>query len=198
MSIVTKAKINLKEGLIELEGSEEFVGNYLDDFKDLLLEGKYTPPQQEAEEEEPEIPPENNQPNKPKANKSTTKRKTTSSKRTAPKVEVERFDIHGKGDIPSLKAFMDEKKPGTKNGNIIVVIGYYLTEILGEKFFTLGQIEYAYKMLSLKRPGHLRQIMINEKNERDLYEPDAEDKSKWNLTRSGELFVSDQLPSTES
>jgi hypothetical protein len=53
-------------------------------------------------------------------------------------------------------------------------------------------------MLSLKRPGHLRQIMINEKNERDLFEPDAEDKNQWHLTRSGKIFVSDQLPVSES
>lgn len=196
MSETTKAKINLKEGLIELEGSEDFVGNYLNLFKDLLMVRDFDPKQQEVESEPPLSKDEPKGAPQPK--KKAPAKKAASSKRTAPKVEVERFDIHGKDDTPSLKTFMEEKKPGTKNGNIIVVIGYYITEILGDDFFTLGQVEYAYKMLGLKRPGHMRQIMINEKNERDLYEPDEEDKNKWNLTRSGELFVSDQLPVAES
>ncbi|WP_041363790.1 hypothetical protein [Methylomonas methanica] len=89
---------------------------------------------------------------------------------------------------------MEEKKPGKGNGNIIAVIGHYITEKLGEEHFSEGQVEYAYKMLNIKRPNHLRQIMINEKNKRDLFEPNAEDATKWQLTRAGEIFVSDQLP----
>ncbi|AEF99501.1 hypothetical protein Metme_1067 [Methylomonas methanica MC09] len=107
---------------------------------------------------------------------------------------MERFDIHGGADFPSLKDYMEEKKPGKGNGNIIAVIGHYITEKLGEEHFSEGQVEYAYKMLNIKRPNHLRQIMINEKNKRDLFEPNAEDATKWQLTRAGEIFVSDQLP----
>ncbi len=195
MSETTKAKINLKEGLIELEGSEEFVGNYLNEFKKLLriVETGDTAAETAALDSTP-----NSDSSGQTAKKKAPAKKTTSTKKIAPKVTIERFDIHGNDSVPSLGEFMDTKKPGTKNGNLVAVIGYYLTEILGDDFFTLGQIEYAYKMLSLKRPGHLRQIMINEKNERDLFEPDAEDKNRWNLTRSGEIFVSDQLPASDS
>lgn len=196
MSEVTKAKINLREGLIELEGSEQFVGNYLNEFKELLQVDE-NPRLSKAElVETVDSVQEPMTESLPKKKVST--KKSTSTKKTAPKVSIERFDIHGNDSTPSLQQFMDEKKPGAKNGNLIVVIGYYLTELLGSDNFTLGQIEYAYKMLSLKRPGHLRQIMINEKNERDLFEIDADDKNQWHLTRSGEIFVSDQLPANES
>lgn len=188
MGEITKAKINLKEGTIELEGSESFVRGYLDEFKELL---KSSP--------ETEIPPvQNESPKAPAPKKAPTKKSTTtkarSGKKSAPKVSMERFDIHGEGNVPSLEAYIEEKKPGTGNGNIIAVIGHYITEKLNEDSFSEGQIEYAYKMLKIKRPNHLRQIMINEKNKRDLFEPNAEDNTKWHLTRAGEIFVSDMLP----
>lgn len=183
----TKAKINLKEGTIELEGSETFVRGYLDEFKELLK----TP--QKAEQLQQPPAPKAASPKKAPAKKAASSKKAT-GKKAAPKVSMERFDIHGNDEIPSLSKFMDEKKPGTANGNIIAVIGFYITDLLGNDNFTEGQIEYAYKMLKLKRPAHLRQIMINEKNKRDLFEADAEDSSQWSLTRTGEIYVSNLLP----
>ena len=187
MGETTKAKINIKEGTIELEGSESFVRGYLDEFKELLK----APQKVEA-------PQESHTPKAPTPKKAPTKKSTatkaSTGKKSAPKVSMERFDIHGGNDIPSLSKFMEEKKPGTGNGNIIAVIGFYITDILDLANFSEGQIEYAYKMLKLKRPAHLHQIMINEKNKRDLFEPDAEDNSLWSLTRTGEIFVSDLLP----
>lgn len=183
----TKAKINIIEGTVELEGSEEFVKQYLDEFKELLerpAEEKRLVISEKKEDVEREKRPV----------KKPVKGRSTSTKRSTAKVSAERFDIYGEGDVPSLEAYIDEKKPGTGNGNIIAVIGHYITEKLGEDSFSEGQVEYAYKMLRIKRPNHLRQIMINEKNKRDLFEPNAEDSTKWHLTRSGEIFVSDTLP----
>jgi len=183
----TKAKINLKEGTIELEGSESFVRGYLDEFKELLK----TPQKAELQQQPPA--PKTAAPKKAPAKKAASS-KTTTGKKAAPKVSMERFDLHGNNDIPSLEKFMEEKKPGTGNGNIIAVMGFYITDFLGNDNFTEGQVEYAYKMLKLKRPAHLRQIMINEKNKRDLFEADTEGSALWSLTRTGEIYVSDLLP----
>jgi hypothetical protein len=53
--------------------------------------------------------------------------------------------------------------------------------------------EFAFKMLKIDRPTHLRQIITNAKNEKDWFEK-VDDSSDWKLTRGGEIFVSKQLP----
>ena len=94
-----------------------------------------------------------------------------------------------------LRPFLKKKEPvKSSNGLKIAIIGYYVSEILDKKSFTEGHIEYAYRMLKLKRPTHLRQIIINEKNKRDLFEQDEDGSEVWKLTRTGEIYVSDQLP----
>jgi hypothetical protein len=154
----TKAKINLKEGTIELEGSESFVRAYLDEFKEKLSEFSDTPSSEEVQK--PKAKPRA----KAHEKKTGTTDKPKAKKASSKKVVAERFDIHGSGDIPSLSNFIEEKKPGTANGPIIAVIGYYITEVMGNEFFSEGQVEYAYKMLKISRPNNLHQIMLNEKN----------------------------------
>lgn len=186
----TKAKIDLKAGIIELEGSEAFVRSYLDEFKTMVSAKK-------TEEVKIDPPPE-----KDKKTKATPKVKTptnsgkqpSKTKSSAKKVQAERFDIHGEGDVPSLEKFMEEKSPGTANDQRVAVIGYYLTELLGNEYFTEGQVEYAYKMLKLARPGNLHQILLNAKNRKDFFESHPDDNYKWALTRGCEIFVSDKLP----
>lgn len=188
----TKVKISIGDGSFEIEGSEEFVTKHLEEFKGLLSGSGKSALSEKA----------------PKAQtKKTTKRanegiekeekSSTRSKTRAKKVEAERFDIHEGDEKPSLHDFFNEKKPGRANGARIAVIGYYITEILGQDSFSEGQVEYAYKMLKINRPNHLHQIMINNKNEKDYYEPTEGDESNWQLTRTGEIFVADNLPSDD-
>lgn len=184
----TKAKIDITAGTIELEGSETFVAKYLDEFKGFIV-NRITEPE----------------PNKqiaaeaPSATTSTPKvaatKKAVRKSKGAPKVSTEKYDIHGDGDKPSLKAFFDEKKVGKNNGERIAVIGYYITEVLGNEHFTEGQIEYSYKILGLDRPGHLHQIMLNNKTQKDYYEQaEGGELTHWVMTRGGDIFVADELP----
>lgn len=184
-----KVKINIGSNYFEIEGSEQFVNQYIEEFKHLISNGRA--PESSKRK--------SNGSSKQKAvSPIEIKEPKTPRPKRAKKVIAERFDIHGGNGKPSLKDFLDEKKPGTANGPRIAVIGYYITEILGNQTFSEGQVEYAYKMLGIKRPNHLHQIMINNKNEKDYYEPIEGDESNWQLTRSGEIFVADELPENQS
>ena len=117
-----------------------------------------------------------------------------SKKASAKKISSEKFDIYGDGaETPSLESFYNSIEIGNSNAEKIVVIAYYIVEILGEELFTDGQIEFAFKMLKIDRPTHLRQIITNAKNEKDWFEK-VDDSSDWKLTRGGEIFVSKLLP----
>ena len=180
----TRAKISLHNGSVELEGSEAFVRAYLDEYKTLLIGDVAT------NNSTTSTPPSQTRNSAPTKSKSGNKKKTS-------KVSAERFDMHGNDDTQSLEDFIKEKNPGRPNAEKIVVIGYYISEILGANGFSEGQIEYAYKMLNYKRPGHLRQIIINAKNEKDWFES-LDENGMWALTRTGDIFVSDELPRPES
>lgn len=186
----TRVRITLEEVTIELEGTQSFVESHLQKYEAKLLELMSSVPSGRSA-----VSIGRTKDKKEKAAKGTKKTLDIKpqAKTKSPKISAERFDIHGQGNVPSLEAFMATKNPGRSNAEKIAVIGYYIGELLGGDKFTEGQIEYAYKMLKLKRPTHLHQIMINAKNENDWFEQ-TEDAGVWKLTRSGEIFVSDELP----
>lgn len=184
----TKAKINLREQIIELEGSEEFVQKYLDQFSALLKPSREVNPPQTPQVDPPKAAtkshPAASKPNPPKG------------KAKAKSITVEKFDIHAGTDCPSLEDFFKEKNPGESAGDRIAVMAYYITIHKKQPSFSEGNVEHAYRMLNLKgRPTHLRQVIINNKNQRDLFEQ-HEDGVTWKLTRSGEIFVDEKLPPT--
>lgn len=109
---------------------------------------------------------------------------------------VEKFDIHAEGEKQSLEDFLKVKQP-TGSVNTIAVIAYYIMFIKELDYFSEGNIDYAYRTLSIpKIPIHLRQVITNAKNKNDFFEP-TED-GKWKLTRTGELFVHNKLPVKKS
>lgn len=184
--MTTKAKIDLVNNVVELEGSEQFVTKYLDEFRQLLRDrpiayapNEHSPPSQSGK-------------------KKTKKEKTIPAKKTKgpKKVEIEEFDIEGDtaSSIPSLREFYKEKKPGTSNHKRIVVFAYYINHILKKQEFSEGQIEYAYKALGISgRPSYLHQAMIDLKNKKAWLE-NGSGSDKWAIKRLGELFVEERLP----
>ena len=188
MNETTKAKINLSEGTIELEGNEAFVSKYLDEFKETISA-------------KPPVADPKRTPHKPSTKKDRPKKRNTSSSKIKipKKIEIEKFDIGGNEDskLPSLKDFFNSKNPGTSNAKRILVIGYYVTEVLKKDEFSEGNIEYGFKALSLtKKPAHLRQIIINQKNEKGWFE-ESGDNNSWKITKIGELFVDEDLPESK-
>lgn len=194
----TKAKIDLKAEVIELEGSEEFVRLHLEKFSALMQVGTFH--RQVSELGANSTPtPEEPLPATAKRNTkvkmqaiSKTQKGPTKTKR----IEPTRFDIHKSDSTASLEDFLEEKKPKSA-GDVIAAIGYYITQMKGIPSFSEGNIDYAYRTLKLKgRPNHLRQIIINNKNQKDLFEQVGEDGT-WTLTRAGEIYVDEKLPAKD-
>ncbi|HLA05411.1 MAG TPA: hypothetical protein VJZ16_05460 [Syntrophales bacterium] len=184
MSNNTRVKINLHEGTIELEGSEDFVSRYLDEFKGLISYKGAPHTKDKIETKEPI--------------KSERKKEGAQLKKGTkpPKVGIEEFDVKAKKDKPALKEFFDSKNPQREKGRErIVVIAYYITHHAKIEEFSEGHVEFAFKMLDLpNRPVHLRQALIDTKNKNGWVEF-AETEGKWKLSRFGEIFVEDKLPS---
>lgn len=194
----TKAKIDLKAGVIELEGSEEFVRLHLEKFSSLI---HVAVPHRSISEQGVSAPPspEHSLPGantrRPRAKKPAPA-KTSKGPTKTKRIEPTRFDIHKSGSTASLEDFLKEKKPKSA-GDVIAVIGYYLTQMKGASSFSEGNIDYAYRTLQLKgRPKHLHQIIINNKNQKDLFEQAGEDGT-WTLTRAGEIYVDEKLPTQD-
>lgn len=129
---------------------------------------------------------------KSSSSKKTTKKKSVSK---SPETKVknlkpEQFEILPEEKI-SLEDFFAEKKPGSTSRERILVIAYYIKNILEVDSFSDGNVEYAYKALSLKnKPIHLRQVITNIKN--DQLEIDSVG-ANWVISRIGEKFVDEKL-----
>jgi len=186
-----KARINIQEGTVELEGSESFVVKYLDEFKRAITnETSDNPPKP-----------------KPTLAQSVTKnpasqaRKVKSTKPGKVKsIKAEAFEIKAKGKNLGLKEFFESKGSPASANKRIAVIGYYITKILNAPFFTEGNIEFAYKILKLdKRPMHMRQACTDAKNQQqylETVERSDDEMSAWSISRVGEIFVEDELSSS--
>jgi len=108
LSMVTKAKINLKEGTIELEGSESFVSKYLDLFKKEMKETGFS-----LETETTDI------------EAGTQKKKRQRIGKKPRLVAAIALDLKEKGEKPSLRSLYKEKSPKTDMERV-TVFAYYL------------------------------------------------------------------------
>jgi hypothetical protein len=107
-------------------------------------------------------------------------------------VTNEVFDIHADSKNPSLYEFLKEKKPGISSPNIIVVIGYYITKIKGLEFFTLENIEFAYRAVSIpKKPINIITTFSTAKKKYGFF--DSIGKGRWKLTSKGIKYVENNL-----
>ncbi len=173
---ITKAKINLKEGIIELEGSEDFVMKILDRYeKNFISEPvKVIQPKKRHLAEEP-----------PRIKREAVVKKTSSM---AP------IPINLKGDEnrPSLKELHKEKSPQTHQEAVTLFV-YYISKYLDIPNFQVGQISSCYDEVGAKKPKQIEKIF----QEIQLFSgwlESGEEAHTIKITISGENMVEHFLP----
>lgn len=145
MSALTKAKINLKEGIIELEGSENFVTKYIEIFRKDMKQ----PANQAKDTATKEKNPENE-------SKKRKKRTVKTHKAVAPIP----LDLVEKSDRPALKKFYREKSPKTHMERI-TVFSYYLGKHLGINEMKTGHVVACCNEVKCRIPSDIPQMFYN-------------------------------------
>jgi len=159
----TKLKIDLNQGLLEIEGSEEFVRDLYDDFKDIL---KTRP--QSASTISPTLGTVNatrsEQPStkaKPAPKpKSKAKAKSKSSTDTTGKF-LKDLNLMGDESSQSLRDFYGVYDAKTNFERTLIFV-YYLENIRGISSININHIYTCYRDIGgLKIPGHLKQNLLD-------------------------------------
>lgn len=174
--IITKAKINLKEGTVDLEGTETFVSKYLDEFKE-KLDDCYTI------DSAPATPPVQNSSKKQETKKLSPKTKGTS---------IRPIPVDLKSATPTLKDFYKEKKPGS-NQKKITLFTYYLNKKGNIENVLPGHIVSCYKEIGDRIPLNIVQIFRDVAHIHGWLEPASETGSV-KTTISGDNLIEHDLP----
>lgn len=158
----SKLSVNITNGTLEVEGSEDFVKEIYKDFKELIEKANLPTPDPKVDDI-----PETKE--KEKIKKTSTKTVSTGTKaKTKPTGDVKfltDLNLRPKGK-DSLKDFA--AKYDIKSGEeLTLMIVYYLKEILKEQKVTINHIFTAYRELGEKIPQHFRQTLTNQKNRKN-------------------------------
>lgn len=191
-----KFKINVKEGVVELEGKESFVDKHLDKFEELfksairetMAQGvEYTL----ASDEASALPQRNIEKSfdisRPELSKAHNNNKHT-TKQSLPPVPV---DLKAKENKIGLREFYAEKKPINHYEKTAVFV-YYITKVNKQAEVKYGEILSCYEEVGEKKPS-ITDIIKNSIRYKGWLEWGS-DKFTTRLTISGENFVKFDLP----
>jgi hypothetical protein len=183
MSSVTKAKINLKDGVIELEGSESFVTKQLEVFGQQIKEMGKPKETQIQPSVVTEHVKEEGTPGKKKAGKS------------VQMVIPIPLDLKAKDDNPSLRDFYNQKRPNTMSESV-VVFAYYLKQYLKIEKMEAGHVVFCCREVGIKVPESITQ-MFYDVNRFQGWLNLEEGRKLALINTSGENFVIHDLPRKE-
>ncbi|MEW8680453.1 MAG: hypothetical protein AB2536_00950 [Candidatus Thiodiazotropha endolucinida] len=154
----TKIHINLKQGILEAEGSEEFVEKIYTDFKENIRF------EMDSTSEDAKQPPADakakSAPKKVAVKKSKTTKTKTKSGGSDPTL-VKDLDLTGGGSKESLRDYCAKYLIKT-NMERNLVFSYYLENIIGVKDFGVNHIFTCYRNIpGTKIPGNLKQSIYD-------------------------------------
>jgi hypothetical protein len=180
MSVVTKAKIDLRLGIIELEGSEAFVTKYLDSFKQEMKGFKFS-------EIEPDTKKE-----KEKAESEKPKKKPGKTPQTVAPIPL---DLKAKDDRLALRDFFKNKDPKNYMENL-TVFAYYLKKYMNISEMLTGHVVSCCKEVGRKVPTNIPMMFKNIKHFKGWVDVGTGGESA-TITTQGENFVEFDLPRKE-
>lgn len=191
MSGITKAKINLKDGTIELEGSESFVNKQLEVFEQQIKEiGKSTSTNTNNNTGTTTNVADKN---KTDGDKTPSKKKTGKSSQALIPIPL---DLKAKDNKPALREFYKAKKPASQ-AESVVVFAYYLKEVLKIDKMEAGHVASCCKEVGIKVPTSISQMFYDIQH-REGWLNLEEGRRLAVINTAGENFVIHDLPRKES
>jgi hypothetical protein len=184
-----KVKINLNEGYLELEGSEEFVSKYLELFESKLLAAASKDnldSKKDLGKAGVDNKPEIKSSNKKGSNK------TTPSKKGLTRLPKQLMDLNlrpkGKESLKDFYSKYDLKTNFEKN----VSFTYYLTKVINIKGITIDHIYTCYKETDQKVPENIYQSLADTKKHKGWI--DTTNMEDIKLSIQGENYIEHDVP----
>jgi hypothetical protein len=195
-----KFKIDVKQGVVELEGSETFVDKHLDKFEEIftsaikqtmtqgiihsITDDNVSALQQQNSEQKSNV----SKLELAKANNNNNNKHATKQSPNLPPIPV---DLKANVKKVGLREFYTEKNPSNHYENTAVFV-YYLTKINKQTEVKYGEILSCYEEVGQKKPS-ITDIIKNTIRYKGWLEPGSS-KFITRLTISGENFVKFDLP----
>ena len=196
-----KFKIDVKQGVVELEGSETFVDKHLDKFEEIFTSAiKQTMTQgviHSIADDDVSALQQNSEPKsnvsklelaKANNNNNNNNKHATKQSPNLPPIPV---DLKANVKKVGLREFYTEKNPSNHYENTVVFV-YYLTKINKQTEVKYGEILSCYEEVGEKKPS-ITDIIKNTIRYKGWLEPGSS-KFITRLTISGENFVKFDLP----
>jgi hypothetical protein len=187
MSSITKAKVNLKERTIELEGSEPFVSKYLEIFQQQLMTNAPAPDNDPTINQIDTLSQEKNG--------SSTSEKAPTKKRVIKipqSVAPTPIDLTAKDGNPSLKDFIKEKNP-RNDMERIAVFAYFLKYYGKISDMKVGHVVSCFQEINQPVPTNIPQAFKNNQHRKGWLDTGVGAESA-QITIKGENFVKFELP----
>ena len=194
--------INVKEGIVELEGKESFVDKHLEKFeeifksavKEAINRGLEQNISLKAHEAVAALPSPNPQTTLDSEQLPQRQEKPAAKHVPRPSITIHPIpvDLKGGDDRIGLREFYAEKKPANHYEKVAIFV-YYLTKMNKQQEVKFGEILSCYEEVNEKKPSIL-DIVKNSLRYKGWLEQGSE-KYSTRLSISGENFVKFDLPS---
>lgn len=192
---MTKLRVDLKNGFLEVEGEEAFVKDVYSDYKDVLglMISRQAEVRSSTSIEAPKTE-ESAVDTKPRAEKKVRKASTSKGKNKESHKLIGDLNFKPEGKV-SLRDFVESKNPSDSGGEVNAVVVYYLQKILGLDNITPDHVYTAYKHVERKVPTALIQSLKDAARRKGWV--DVRNMNSIKVTIGGENFIEHDLPTKD-